>query len=269
MTADSWFVRLQYAGGGFAGWQRQRSDRTVQGELESALGRLAGSRVVTHAAGRTDAGVHALGQIASFRLARAWDPTELTRALNALLPDDIWVVRAGVAPEGFHARKHASARRYCYVVGCDEAARSPFRRHFEWALCRPLDRALLAGAATAFLGSHDFRAFSRAGPPRAHYACTVSRAEWQARPHGEGFIFHIQADRFLHRMVRFIVGISVDVALARRPLGDIARLLGSTRNAEASRPAPPEGLYFVGVSYPQPQLESESDPCSSFSIPPT
>jgi tRNA pseudouridine38-40 synthase len=235
-----------------------------QGELEAALERLSGGRVATHAAGRTDAGVHALGQVASFRLARHWDPADLTRGLNAVLPDDVWVMRAGAAPDGFHARQHATARRYCYVVGCDAAACSPFRRPFEWALGRPLDAGALAGAAAAIRGVHDFRAFSRVGPPRPHYACTVSHAEWEARPNGQGFIFHVQADRFLHRMVRFLVGISVDVALHRRPLADLERLLASTRNAEASRPAPPEGLYFVGARYPQPQLESEIDSCSSF-----
>jgi tRNA pseudouridine38-40 synthase len=263
MAGDSWYARLQYAGGGFAGWQRQRSDRTVQGELEAVLERLAGGRVPTHAAGRTDAGVHALGQVVSFRLPRPWAPADLTRALNALLPDDVWVAQTGVAPDGFHARRHATARRYCYVVGCDAAAASPFRRGFEWALGRSLDPVALAASAAVCDGTHDFRALSRAGPPRAHYRCTITRAEWQARPHGQGFIFHVQADRFLHRMVRFIVGISVDVALGRRPLADVARLLGSTRNAEASRPAPPEGLYFVSALYPQLELESEIDQCSS------
>jgi tRNA pseudouridine38-40 synthase len=269
MAGHSWFAIVQYAGGGFAGWQRQPADRTVQAELEAALARLAGTRVVTHAAGRTDAGVHALGQVVSFRLARAWDPADLGRALNALLPDDVWVARAGSAPDGFHARKDATARRYRYVVGCDAAACSPFRRRFEWALGRPLDPAARASAPAPGRGAHDIPAHTPLGPPRPHYTCTVSCAEWEARAHGQGFIFHVQADRFLHRMVRFIVGISVDVALGRRPLADIERLLTSTHNAEASRPAPPEGLYFVGAVYPQLQLESEIGPCSSSLTPRT
>jgi tRNA pseudouridine38-40 synthase len=267
MAAHSWFAVIQYAGGAFAGWQRQRADRTVQGELEAALARLCGARVVTHAAGRTDAGVHALGQVASFQLVRAWDPTDLARALNALLPDDVWIGRVGPAPDGFHARKDARLRCYRYVVGCDAAAYAPFRRPYEWALGRPLDGEALAAAAVAFRGTHDFRAFSRVGQPKPGYECTITRAEWQARPEGQGFIFHVQADRFLHRMVRFIVGISIDVALGRRPLADVERLLASTRNTEASRPAPPEGLYFVGAQYPQLQLESEISPCSSSSTP--
>ena len=251
MAGLSWYAIVQYAGGAFAGWQRQPTDRTVQGEFEQVLERLAGDRVVTHAAGRTDAGVHALGQVVSFVLERPWESDELLRALNSLLPADIWILRVAQAPPGFHARKQASARRYRYVVGCDEAAFSPFRRPFEWALGRPLSHAALGAAAGAMLGVHDFRAFSAVGQEKPHYRCDVTLAEWQARPNEEGFIFSIEADRFLHRMVRFLVGLSVDIGLGRRPPEEVARLLDGTDNAEASPPAPPEGLYLVDVHYPQ------------------
>jgi tRNA pseudouridine38-40 synthase len=267
VTPQPWFAVLQYFGRGFAGWQRQRVERTVQGEFEAALERLAGSRVACHAAGRTDAGVHALGQVVSFALERPWEAADLERALNALVPDDLWVFRTGAAPPGFHARKSASARCYRYLVGCDTASRSPFRHPFEWALGRSLDGALLEQAASAFRGTHDFRAFSAAGPPRPHYRCAVRHAEWRARADGQGFIFTIEADRFLHRMVRFLVGISVDVALRRRPLDDIPRLLASTDNQEASPPAPPAGLYLVGARYPELDLERNLGLCSSFSTP--
>ena len=251
MSGLPWYARIQYVGGGFAGWQRQPADRTVQGELEAVLERLAGGRVVTHAAGRTDAGVHALGQVVSFVLVRPWQPDALHRALNALLPDDIWIDHVAPAPEDFHARKHATAREYRYVIGCDAAARSPFRRPYEWALGQPLSYDALVAAADAFRGTHDFRAFSTVGRERPHYRCEVMVAEWRRRPNEEGFIFTIVADRFLHRMVRFLVGMSVDVARERRPVQDIARLLVGTDNAEASPPAPPEGLYLVSVRYPQ------------------
>jgi tRNA pseudouridine38-40 synthase len=170
--------------------------------------------------------------------------------LNALLPADIWIARAGRAPDGFHARRHALARRYRYVVGCDDGACSPFRRPYEWALARPLDAAALAQAAEAVAGEHDFRGFSAAGQPRAHYRCRVSLARWEARRDAEGFIFDIEADRFLHRMVRFLVGTMVDIGRGRRPVTDVARLLARTDNSETSPPAPPEGLYLVGVRYP-------------------
>lgn len=257
MSERSWFAVIQYAGGGFSGWQRQAADRTVQGECETVLERLEARRVVVHAAGRTDAGVHALGQVLSFRLGREWDPVELRDALNALLPGDVWVREAGRAPDGFHARRHAIARRYRYVVGCDAAARSPFRRPFEWPLCRTLDEALLLRTATPLLGTHDFRALSSAGQDKPHYRCTVTHAAWRLRAEHEGYIFDIEADRFLHRMVRFLVGVSVDIALGRRPPDDLPRLLRGTDNREASPPAPPEGLYLVGVRYPDLQLEGD------------
>ncbi len=245
------YAVLHYLGRDFAGWQRQRSDRTVQGEFEAVLQRLAGQRVVTHAAGRTDSGVHALGQVVSFRMPGRWEPEQLLRALNALTPPDIWIARVGAAPEGFHARKHAESRTYRYVVGCDPAAFSPFRRPFEWALGVPLDAAALAEAARALPGEHDFRAFASVGQRKPHYRCRILVAEWEARRDGEGFIFRIEADRFLHHMVRFLVGTMVDVGRGRRPPSDIASLLLTTVNSETSSPAPPEGLYLMGARYPQ------------------
>jgi tRNA pseudouridine38-40 synthase len=251
MSGTPFYAVLHYDGGGFAGWQRQATDRTVQGELEAALEQLAGGRVAAHAAGRTDAGVHALGQVVSFQLPREWDRGELLRALRALTPDDLWIARLGRAPPGFHARKHALARRYRYVVGCDAASRSPFRRPYEWALGLPLDSGKLTSAAAPFLGEHDFRAYSTVGQAKPHYRCKVTVARWDTRPNAEGFIFTIEADRFLHRMVRFLVGTMADVARDRRSLADVTRLLQSTRNDEASPPAPPQGLYLVGARYPQ------------------
>jgi tRNA pseudouridine38-40 synthase len=252
MPAVACYAVLHYLGHAFSGWQRQLSQRTVQGEFERVLEHLAGQRVVTHAAGRTDAGVHALGQVVSFRMPERWeDVAALERAVNALLPPDIWVARLGRAPEGFHARRHATSRCYRYVVGCDAASRSPFRRPFEWALQQPLEYELLSQAAAALEGEHDFRAFAAVGQPKRHYRCRVLVSRWDARPGGEGFIFTIEADRFLHRMVRFLVGTMVDVGRGRRPVADMARLLAGTSNAEASPPAPPEGLYLVGARYPQ------------------
>jgi len=251
MPGLSCYAVLHYLGHGFAGWQRQAAERTVQAELEGALERLTGRRVPTTAAGRTDTGVHALHQVVSFTMPDRWNPAAVCRAVNAVLPRDIWVARVDRAPPGFHARRHALARRYRYVVGCDRAAHSPFRRPFEWALGSSLDIGRLRAAAVGLMGEHDFRAFSAAGQPKVHYRCRVTVAAWEARRDAEGFIFDIEADRFLHRMVRFLVGTMVDIGRGRRPVTDITRLLGQTNNAEASPPAPPEGLYLVGVSYPR------------------
>ncbi len=249
------YAVLQYHGMGFAGWQRQKSDRTVQGELESALHVINNKPVTVFGAGRTDAGVHALGQVASFSLTREWTARELRRALNARTPYDIWIAEAGPAPEDFHARKSASARRYRYVVGCDDSARSPFRQPFEWAVGGPLDFDLLQAGAALFLGEHSFRALSAHNQTKPHYRCTVNEAKWSLREVQHGFIFTIDANRFLHRMVRFLVGIMVDVARDKRSLGDISHLLNKEDNQTASSPAPARGLYFLQARYPQLQLE--------------
>jgi tRNA pseudouridine38-40 synthase len=241
---------LHYDGGGFAGWQRQPDVRTVQGELENALLRLCGSPVVVLGAGRTDAGVHARGQAAGVRVPERWPAEELRRALNAVVPPDIWVVAAHEMHERFHARYDATARRYTYYVGTEEESRSPFRRRYEWALCQPLDENALREAAAAIVGDHAFWAFAVRGtaPPADQHRCAVRLAEWQQRQ--GGFAFEIEANRFLHHMVRFLVGTMVDVARGRRPLGDVQRLLESSDNGETSPPAPAHALFLDAVTYP-------------------
>ena len=241
---------LHFDGGRFLGWQRQASGRTVQAEFEGVLERLAGRRVVAHGAGRTDAGVHAVGMGVSFSLAPKWERDAVRRALNALLPNDCWVEEVRLAAPGFHARKSALGRTYRYEVGVDPAASSPFRRRYEWALGRPLDLERLREAAGHLPGEHDFRAFAVKGEPKPHYRCTLRRAEWVEREEGRGYTFHVEADRFLHHMVRMLVGTMVDVGLERRPVGDLPTLLARHDNADTSPPAPPEGLYFVSAEYP-------------------
>jgi len=241
---------LHFDGGRFLGWQRQAAGRTVQGEFESVLERLAGRRIVASAAGRTDAGVHAVGMGVSFALPAKWEAPELHRALNALLPRDCWIESIRPARPGFHARKSALGREYRYVIGTDAASMSPFRRPFEWALGRELDIGALRTAAAPLLGEHEFRAFAVKGEPKPHYRCALRRAEWRAREEGRGCVFHVAADRFLHHMVRMLVGTMVDVGLGRRPAGDMERLLARGDNADTSPPAPAQGLYFVAAEYP-------------------
>ncbi len=246
----TFLAALHFDGSGFVGWQRQPAGRSVQVEFERVLERLFARRVVAHAAGRTDAGVHAVGLAVSFTAPASWSTPPLRRALNALLPKDCWVESVHPMVPGFHARKTALSRRYRYDIGTDDASASPFRRRFEWALARPLDTTALRAAATLLLGQHDFRAFAAKGEPKPHYLCRLSRAEWQVRPEGRGVSFHVEADRFLHHMVRMLVGTLVDVGLDRRPLSDIEALLERGDNSETSPPAPPQGLYFVGATYP-------------------
>ena len=260
MTSRPYLAVVHYDGAQFVGWQRQAEGRTVQAEFEAVLERLLGRRTAATGAGRTDAGVHALGQGVGFAAGERWgqDPAGLRRALNALLPRDIWVERVLAMRPGFHARRSATARRYRYLVGIDDAAQSPFRRPYEWALggSRPLDVALLSGAAAALLGTHDFRGLASHGAAKPDYRCRVALAEWAPRADGAGVTFTIEADRFLHRMVRFLVGAMVDVALHRRPPSDFTALLAATDNQAASPPAPPQGLYLVAVRYP-PDLYAE------------
>ncbi len=247
----SFLTLLHFDGTEFLGWQRQAKGRTVQGEVERVLARLAGRHVAANAAGRTDAGVHALGLAVSFAMPESWTADALRRALNALLPRDIWVAALHEMRAGFHARKHADSRRYHYDVGCDDASNSPFRRRYEWSLNRPLDGAVLQDAAALLPGEHDFRAFSAKTEPKPHYVCRISDARWEERPAGRGWRFHVEADRFLQHMVRMLVGTMVDLGLGRRPLGDMQRLMTRTDNSETSPPAPPHGLYFVRAAYPQ------------------
>ena len=241
---------LHYDGTQFVGWQRQPAGRSVQGEFEGVLERLCGRRIVTHAAGRTDAGVHALGMGVSFATPATWTADRLRRALNGLIPRDCWVESVQPMQSGFHARKSALGRRYRYDIGTDPAAASPFRRPFEWALDRPLDLALLRSAATHVQGCHDFRAFAAKSGPKPNCHCTVRQANWEPRTEQRGVSLHIAADRFLHHMVRFLVGTMADIGMGRRPVTDMGVLLESDDNQATSPPAPPQGLYFVGVDYP-------------------
>lgn len=249
-------LTLHYDGAGFFGWQRQPGMRTVQAELEAALSRLANRPTTVVGAGRTDRGVHAVGQVASALLPEKWRSAELRRALNRVLPQDIWVAAADEVDQSFHARFDAVARSYLYRVGTAEAAASPFRRRWCWPLLEPLDRALLERQASLLPGEHSFRAFARAGQEERGDRCTVYAARW-VEWDGVGVELRITANRFLHHMVRYLVGTMVDAARGRRPPGDLAALLAGEPGLETSPPAPPEGLFLRRVAYAMADFETE------------
>jgi tRNA pseudouridine38-40 synthase len=242
---------LHYDGAGFSGWQRQPATRTVQGVLEGALERLCNAPVGALGAGRTDAGVHARGQAVGVRVPLKWQAAELRRALNAVLPADLWVASAVEMSDAFHARYSATGRRYSYHVGTDREAMSPFRRRWEWALGEPLARDALAHCAQLLLGSHRFLAFAIQGtaPSEDDHRCTVAEAAWIEQP--RGLVFEIEANRFLHHMVRFLVGTMIEIARGRRPVADFAMLLEADDNRRTSAPAPPHGLFLEIVRYPR------------------
>ena len=244
-------LTLHYDGSEFQGWQLQPRARTVQGEVEAALERLTGARRAVVAAGRTDRGVHALGQVAAVTLPSRWDPQELHRALNALLPDDVWVESVSPAPDTFHPRYHALARSYRYQLGLSVRACSPFHRPWCWPLVREVDLDLLHQAAALIPGERSFKAFAKAGQEERGKGCRVAEAAWL--PWDDlGWAFHITANRFLHHMVRYLVGSMVDVARRRRSLEELKELLTNPdTHLETSPPAPPEGLFLYRVHYPE------------------
>jgi len=247
---------LHYDGTAFAGWQIQPEQRTVQGVLEATLTGLCGGPVRVTGAGRTDAGVHARGQVAGVTVPDHWTPEKLQRVMNDKLPVDIWVARAAEMRSSFHARHSAVGRRYSFTVGLDAGAASPFRRRFllPWDATKPLDEDVLDWCAAQLPGRHVFRGFAVKGtaPATDDHACEVQSARWSHRSIGSvsELVFEIAATRFLHHMVRFLVGTMLDAASGGRPRADFTALLVASANDEVSPPAPAAGLCLEEVRYP-------------------
>ncbi len=241
---------LHYDGAGFAGWQRQPDARTVQGVIEEALFKLCGDQISVLGAGRTDAGVHALGQAAGIHVPQKWESVSLRRALNAVLPEDVWVRAVHEMIPSFHARYDAVSRTYIYRIATGDDAESPFRRRWALPWTRALNADALSESARMIVGDHSFRAFAVKGtaPPNDDHRCTVFQSDWAAT--SDGWTFTIRANRFLHHMVRFLVGTMLDIASDRRSAADMMELLGSDDNQRISPPAPSHGLYLQAVEYP-------------------
>jgi tRNA pseudouridine38-40 synthase len=246
-------LKLHYDGTHFFGWQIQKSERTVQGELEAALKQLTGARRPVLGSGRTDRGVHATGQVAAVTVPPRWQSDTLKRALNAVLPADIWVQEIKPVPLDFNPRYAATARTYEYRIGTGPEAHSPFRHSWSWALDAELDLDLMHSAAAKLVGRHSFKSFAKSGQPERGEFCTIQSAAWR---HWEdlGLIFRITADRYLHRMVRYLVGTMVDIGRGRRPSEDLTLLLDDPEGPlETSPPAPPQGLFLSYVAYDGPE----------------
>ena len=252
---------LQYDGSAFHGWQIQNEERTVQGELEAALEQLTSTHRPVIGSGRTDRGVHATGQVAVASLPETWQPEKLERALSAVLPNDIWIKSIEPISPDFHPRYDALNRTYLYYLGRSAEARSPFHRRWCWPFAKPMDVMLLDSAAGAIVGEHCFKAFAKVGQPERGDRCTVHESRWE--PWKKlGLTLRITADRFLHHMVRYLVGTMVDIARGKRPLEDLRCLLEEPESdLRTSPPAPPTGLFLHHVTYPgQPSSPEKSSP---------
>jgi tRNA pseudouridine38-40 synthase len=234
-------LTLEYDGTEFAGWARQPGLRSVQEELEQALERILGERMALTVAGRTDRGVHAWGQVASYEH-EAVDP----QRLNGLLPEDIAVLAAEPAAPAFDARRDARSRTYCYRV-LARRARGVFAhgRALWWP--RPLEVSVLAACAKALEGVHDFTAFTPTDTDHVRFERNVLGAEWRAS--GDTLEFWIEADTFMRHMNRILVGTMLEVASGRRTLAEFERLLEGAPRTQAGQTAPAHGLALAAIAY--------------------
>lgn len=237
-------LTIEYDGTHFKGWARQPGQRTVQEELERALATVRREPTKLNVAGRTDAGVHAWGQVAS----HPGEPAQ-ARSLNAVLPDDVTVLASETAPEEFDARSDARSRTYCYRIWNRRERPALLREKVLWDSHR-LDDALLDRSAELLLGVHDFEAFTLSQQPYEHYRRNILRAEWIRRERLTEF--WIEGETFTRRMVRGLVGYQLDVARGARELSDLARLLKGAPRAEGGKTAPAHGLYLASVRFDEP-----------------
>lgn len=244
-------LTLEYDGGDYVGWQSQDNGRSIQGEVERALESLLGARVRVIAAGRTDAGVHAEGQVICFDTARELPLKAYRQGLNGMLPLDIAVVRAEEVSPDFDARRWALGKVYRYRIS-NRRTRSPLRRRTHWEVFHPLDADEMREAARCLVGRHDFSAFRAADCQSAHGVRQLNEVRLEGEGGGEGkgeLVLTVRGTAFLKHMVRNIVGSLVEVGKGRRPASWMAEILEAKNRLDAGPTAPPQGLVLVEVVY--------------------
>jgi len=236
---------LEYDGTNFVGWQIQPNGPSVQAELEKALRQILQHEVTTIAAGRTDAGVHARGQVVNFTTDREIDPRAIAKGLNATLPDQIVVLSAEDVDAAFHARYSATARVYRYYLSLRPTA---IQRDFCWYVGGyVLDLKLMRNCAESIVGDHDFASFCKADSGVENFRCKVERTIWNQQ--GSQLVFEICANRFLYGMVRALVGTMVEVGRGHRPAEEFKRILDARDRRAAGMSAPAKGLFLEEIIY--------------------
>ncbi len=237
---------VEYDGTSYAGWQRQPDQPTIQAAIEQAIHQVSQATVSVIGAGRTDSGVHALGQVASFRTERDWPASNWTRALNAVLPKDIAVRSSALMDDHFHAQHSARGKLYTYRI-LHRLAKPAIDRAFVWHIYRPLDETAMRQAATALIGSQDFSSFEGSLTDNTNPICHLQRLA--VIRHDDQILIEAYADRFLKHMVRAMVGTVVDVGLGKRTPDSLAEVLRARDRSAAGRTAPPHGLCLMHVDY--------------------
>ena len=248
-------LTLQYDGTGYHGWQIQPGVPTIQGTLEQVLARMTGERIRVIGSGRTDRGVHALGQVASFRTSSTIPLEGLLKGMNSLLPPDIVVLEARECPEGFHALRDAKGKLYAYLL-VTSPVRLPLLSSRAWVLPSRMDTGPVREALDRILGTHDFHGFQAGGSEVRSTVRTVTRAELTEvpippgiHPEAKGYLFLVEADGFLRYMVRNIVGLLVEIGRGGKGPETVDRVFETGDRALFGAPAPPSGLYLVKVYY--------------------
>ena len=250
-------IIIEYDGTDFVGWQRQAAGRSVQAEIEAVLRKVTDEYVVITGAGRTDAGVHARGQVANFKIESSIGTIDLGRALNGLLPDDIVIHGVEEVDERFSARYSARERTYRYFISTKLTA---IERRFCWQLFYPLEMERLHEASRMIARTTDFQSFCRANSGVDNYLCTVSEAKWELQPSGM-LVFLIRANRFLHGMVRALVGTMVDVGRGYLTVQELKEIIEAKDRKKAGMAAPPHGLFLEQVLYSE--MPQERFPASN------
>lgn len=240
-------IIVEYDGSAYHGWQRQKTDPSIQEKIETALTAMTGVRVTLTGSGRTDAGVHALGQTAHFSCDTRLEAGQLHKGLNSLLPEDIVIRDCRQVPDAFHARFDVRKKTYQYRI-LNRPLPAAIGRQYLWQIRRPLDVDAMSRGLAHIIGTHDFKAFEGTGSPRAHTNREIFHAEIKKEPEGI-LAITMEGSGFLRFMVRNIVGTLVEVGTGKRTPEDIRQILASRDRSRAGATAPPQGLFLVRVDY--------------------